>query len=852
MINSIQLYNIAPAIPEPIQFLEVLSRNLWWSWNAEAIDIFQRMDATLWKTCRHNPLEFLSRIPHDQLTYLAADESFIKHLERVKRQFEDDVSLSRSAKETAARPQPVAYFSLEYGIHESVRLYAGGLGCLAGDHLKAASDMGLHLVAIGLMYRQGYFQQYLNDDGWQQETYLENPVDRLPLRKACDAAGKPIQVSLPIPGGRLCAEVWRLDVGRVPLFLLDTNIAENSAEYRAITARLYEGDRLMRLRQELLLGIGGVRALSLLGYDPPTFHMNEGHAAFCSLARLAQLTRERGLDLETAVEVVSRTTVFTTHTPVPAGNEMFSVDLLRPHFEALREELGLSPDQILAWGKPTSHHEQHELSMTILALRMSSFVNGVSRLHGQVARAMWGHLWPERPVDEVPIGHITNGVHVSSWISTELNQVFDKYLGPDWREHPADPHTAARISEIPDDLLWRAHQAGRSRLIRWTRERAEAQYQSRSARRTEILRMKSVLNHDMLTIGFARRFASYKRAALLLNDPDRFEAILTSKSQPVQILFAGKAHPADNPGKEIIQRIVQFARQAGVRDRVIFLENYDIMMARHLVQGVDIWLNNPRRPLEASGTSGMKAAVNGGLHVSTLDGWWDEAYTPASGWAIGNGEEHDNADAGDQIEAHALYNLLENTIIPCFYDRPDGDIPTQWIAMMKASIAMGLNFFTSHRMVGEYDNAFYKPAIEAHAQLTASQCRAASDLVKQRHRLEQLWPKIRVAVPTADRDISLLHMGDTFEVTTRVHLGGLHADEVDVEVYHGPVNSENHIIESFSKKMELKETLADGVSVYRQSIACKAAGRYGCTTRVAPAGKTWNHLIPGFLTWAQP
>ena len=852
MINSIQLFNVSPSIPEPLRFLETLSRNLWWCWNTEAIELFQRMDAQLWKQTRHSPLAFLSRLPPSHLAKLANDKSFIGQLTRVKEQFEREVMPNPDGSTPDPGADSIAYFSLEYGIHESVRLYAGGLGCLAGDHLKAASDTHLPMVAVGLMYRQGYFQQYLGNDGWQQESYLECEINHLPLRKACDKDGHPVRVSIPLPDGVLEAEAWRLDVGRVPLYLLDTNIPDNRVEYRTVTARLYEGDRQMRLRQELLLGIGGVRLLEAIGIDPPVLHMNEGHAAFLSLARIAHLMQDHGLSLEKAQEVVSRTCVFTTHTPVPAGNETFDVGLIRHYFAALEKELGLSPDQIIAWGSPPGVAKPHEISLTILALRMSGYVNGVSQLHGTVARNMWHFLWPTRPVDEVPITHITNGVHISSWLSQELIQVFDKYLGPQWRQHPTDPDLHKKIDDVPDDLLWRAHESARSRLVRWTRERGEAQSNLRSERRSEVARIKSLLNHDALTIGFARRFASYKRATLLLSDPDRFEALLTNPERPVQFLFAGKAHPADNPGKELIKQIFEFSKRPTVRERIIFLENYDILMARHMVQGVDVWLNNPRRPLEASGTSGMKAAVNGGLHVSSLDGWWDEAYTPGAGWAIGHGEEYDNPEHQDRVEAQALYNILENEIIPCFYDRPDGDLPPNWIRMMKGSMAMALGFYTSHRMVGEYDQRFYRSAREQYERLTADNFAETEKLVHQRGRLDTLWSHARADAATVDRDITALHVGDNFEVTTVVHLGTLTPEDVDVEVYHGPVDSQNQITQSSGTKMELREKLADGSLVYGQAVTCSAAGRYGFTTRISPAGGEWRHLVPGFLTWASP
>lgn len=849
-MNNIQLFSISPAIPTELKFLETLSRNLWWCWNHDAIELFRRINPQLWQESGHNPIDFLNRIPQKELEALAEDDSFLSHQEQVMERFDTEVLKSREGKTASPPINCIAYFSLEYGIHESIRLYAGGLGCLAGDFLKTASDMNLPLVAVGLLYRQGYFQQYLNNDGWQQETYQENEIHRLPLKRACDTKNTQVLITLKLPEGTLLAIVWRLDVGRVPLYLLDTNIPENPPDFRRITARIYEDDRQLRLRQELLLGLGGFRALIALAHDPCVCHINEGHAAFLCLARIAHLIKTQGLDLKTALEILPRTGVFTTHTPVPAGNEAFPVALVKPHLAALEKDLGLDADEAISWGQAPNGNNHHELSMTILGLRMAEYSNGVSKLHGKVERRMWAHLWPGRPEDEIPIRHITNGVHVSSWLSSDNILLFDKYLGPEWRDNPSDKGVLSRVSQIPDDELWRAHELGRARLIRMAREMGEQQFNVRNAPRADVAKIKSVFHYDVLTIVFARRFAAYKRATLLLKDPQRFEALLTNKDHPIQIVFAGKAHPADNIGKDLIRQIVHFARKADVRQRIMFLENYDIRMARYLVQGADIWLNTPRRPQEASGTSGMKAAVNGGLHLSVLDGWWDEGYAPDCGWAIGHGEEYDNLEYNDTVETQALYNLLEDEIIPCFYDHPDGDIPGAWTKMMKASIRMALSYFASHRMLAEYNNLSYKRAAEEYANLLANNAKKARALVDRHERLDALWSNVKIALPEADKDVSMLHVGDKFNVTTHVQLGDLKPDEVAVEVYYGPVNSENRITESFSEQMIMAEDKTSGQYVYQQHIVCKTTGRYGFTTRVTPRGSDWKSVIPGFITWS--
>jgi starch phosphorylase len=553
---------------------------------------------------------------------------------------------------------------------------------------------------------------------------------------------------------------------------------------------------------------------------------------------------------DAAVEVVSRTGVFTTHTPVPAGNECFDVGLLRPHLEAVQAELGIPADQVIRWGQAGDGHGGNEISMTVLGLRMAHSSNGVSELHGVVARNMWQHLWPNHPKDEVPIGHVTNGVHVPSWISPDTATLFNRYLGDDWRTHPSDRRCLASIGHIPDEELWRIHELNRSRLVRRARELLDRQLRARNSPRTELSQAKSVLDHDVLTIGFARRFATYKRATLLLREPERLEALLCNEERPVQLIFAGKAHPADDSGKEFIRRLVEFAHRPHLRRRVVFLENYDIAIARYLVQGCDVWLNTPRRPLEASGTSGMKAAVNGVLNCSVLDGWWCEGYAADCGWAIGSGEQHDDTEYQDMSESQALFNILENEIVPMFYDRESGDLPSRWLSMMKASVKMSLGFFTSHRMLEEYDVKFYSPACETYNRLMAGGGAEANRLVAQRKRLSDLWSRVACSMPLADYEHGTLHVGDRFTVTTEANLGGLKPEEVDVEVYYGPVNSENHIVESHLEQMEMVEDRGHGRYAYRRQLECRRTGRYGFTARVIPHGPDWRCVMPGFMRWA--
>ncbi len=842
----IKLFSVEPTVPEELSFLDELARNMWWCWHNDAAELFRRIDPPLWNKCGKNPLLFLNNVPQNRFEELAEDEAFLAQLSEVQEEFRSEICHGTEDVCTHGNRE-VAYFCLEYGIHESIRLYSGGLGVLAGDHLKAASDVNASFLGVGLLYRQGYFRQYLNQDGWQQEHYPENDVHTLPLWRVRGDNGDQITVNVPLPEGQLKAVVWVLWVGNTPLYLLDTNIPENGPHYRGITARLYGGDHQMRLRQELLLAIGGFRALVAMGYDPAVCHMNEGHAAFLTLARLEYLMKNKGFSQETAQEIVRRSNVFTTHTPVAAGNERFHVDLVTPYLQALAEEIDIDPSQVLKWGMPQGT-EDKEICNTILALRMSYLSNGVSQLHGEVARNMWAHLWKERPTDEVPIGVVTNAVHAGSWAGEELQSLFDRYLGPSWRQDPQE--AAEAVDNIPDEELWRVHEFARTRLVRAARERMETQYRARNATESEIQRAANVLQSDILTIGFARRFATYKRATLLLRESERLKKLLRDDDQPIQLMFAGKAHPADDDGKALIRELIDFARQEGIRDRLVFLEDYDIALARQMVQGVDVWLNTPRRPLEASGTSGMKACLNGALHVSVLDGWWAEAYAQEFGWAVGDGEVFDDTEYQDMVETQALYNVLENEVIPAFYSRDTDSLPKEWLKKSKASIRNILKHYTTHRMFDEYRQSYYEVAQKAYKELTADSGRKAQELVEQRRRLEEHWDEIIVYEPEADRDVSMVKAGESFEVTVNVWLGELTPQEVDVQVYHGPVNSYQQIVESHCETMERPGKLKSGIYTYRQRLCCEQTGRFGFTCRVVPAGKDWYKDMPGFVTWA--
>jgi starch phosphorylase len=851
MKSHLETFQVFPAIPAPLEFLETLSRNLWWSWHRDAVELFRRIDPQLWECADRNPIAFLNLVSQGRLEKVTANEGFLSHLERVQERFRQEIEtpLSADGSSTAEPQELIAYFSMEFGIHENLPIYSGGLGVLAGDHLKAASDMGLPMIGIGLFYQYGYFHQFLDHNGWQQESYPETDIFHLPLSRAKDAKGQDLVVSLEGPEGVIQAVVWQINVGRIPLILLDTSITANPPEVRAITSRLYPGESKLRLAQEVLLGIGGMRALAAMGRYPTVTHMNEGHCAFLGLERLVQARQRHGVSLAEAKEIVGHSNVFTTHTPVAAGHDEFPFEMVKPYLRSFEAPLEAPLDEILAWGQSVSLEKNGTLSMFVLGLRLSQYCNGVSELHGKVARRMWSHVWPDRPEEEVPIAHVTNGVHIPSWISIENSALFERYLGPDWYLHLNEPEVIQRIEGIYDEELWRAHEMSRSRLIRFSRTLMTRQYGRRNAPRALMEQAESVLDPDCLTIGFARRFATYKRAHLLLSDPDRLEAMIASEDRPVQIIFAGKAHPKDNEGKGLVKQLIEFARRPAVRQRVIFLEDYDINIARYLVQGADVWLNTPRRPFEACGTSGIKAAVNGVLNLSVLDGWWCEGYSKERGWRIGNGEEYSDAAYQDALDSQALYNILENDVIPCFYERKNGNPPVRWLAMMRASMQMGLLNFSAQKMMRTYHQRYYAPSTRQYHQLTADGTAAAAQLVAQRQRLNAHWPQVQLTTPARVEE-GPFRVGQPVELSCEVHLGELTPEEVDVEVYFGSLKTLDTLADGQVEPMQATEDRGGGDYRYTATLSCTVSGRYGYTTRVLPRGDYWIRNTPGLLTWA--
>ena len=659
MVQPVARVNVAPRLPVQLRRLHELAYNLCWAWDHEAISLFRRLDPDLWEETNHNPEWMLGLMDQGRLNALVDDTSFMAHYARVCQAYDEYMRAEDSwfARRFGhlQRPPVIAYFSMEFGLTECLQNYSGGLGVLSGDHLKSASDLNIPLVGVGILYQEGYFQQYLNTDGYQLESYPLNDYAHLPVKLQRDSDGAPIKITIPLPGRDLYAQIWKVQVGRASLYLLDANVDENTRpEDRNLTDRLYGGDRRTRIRQEMLLGIGGVRLLRALGIEADIYHMNEGHSAFLLLERIRRSMREDGLSFEEAKALTAASSVFTVHTPVPAGLERFDFDLIDEHFTELMAELGLSRDHFLDLGREDLGHYQL-FSMSVMALNLSSGTNGVAELHGAVSRGMWSWMYPGVPQHEVPIGAITNGIHVQTWVSQEMALLFDRYLDPAWREEESRPEVWQGVKSIPDAELWRTHVRRRERLVAFARERLRLQLQRRGMSQTEIESADEALNPDALTIGFARRFATYKRATLIFRDLGRLRRLVTDAERPVQFIFAGKAHPHDNEGKEFIRTIVNVARDHDFRNSVVFLENYDMNVARYMVQGVDVWLNTPRRPKEASGTSGMKVIYNGGLNCSIPDGWWAEAYAPDVGWSIGHGEEYPEEDWAhqDYVESQA-------------------------------------------------------------------------------------------------------------------------------------------------------------------------------------------------------
>ncbi|MDK9698624.1 MAG: alpha-glucan family phosphorylase [bacterium] len=851
MNRTLLTFNIIPRLPEKLVGLRDLALNLHWCWNHDTIDLFRRLDRNLWDEVGRNPIRMLGEISQKKLNEAAVDEGYLLLYERTRNALRSYLTEAKwyEKKFGVTEGPQFAYFSAEFGLTESLPIYSGGLGILAGDHLKSASDMGIPLVGVGLLYQQGYFHQYLNPDGWQQESYPNNDFYQLPLEPPHGPDGRWIKIEVEYPGRTVTARVVVANVGRVTLLLLDTNIPENSPEDRDITDQLYGGDKEMRIKQEILLGMGGVRALHAMGFHPTIYHMNEGHSGFLALERILTMRRQ-GVTFADAAEAVRHSTIFTTHTPVAAGIDQFPESLVEKYFSYLYGPLGITKQEFLSLGRWQGQFDG-EFNMALLCLRMSTRANGVSELHGQVSRKLFHNIWSELPVDEVPIGHITNGVHAPSWISRDMHELLGRYLGLDWQNKQTEEDTWHAVHEIPDEELWRTHERRRERLVAYARRRLRTQLDRRGAPKSEIEAAREVLDGSILTIGFARRFATYKRGDLLLHDPDRLKRILTNRDRPVQFIFAGKAHPADVEGKELIKRIVHFTRDLDIRRRFVFLEDYDMGVARYMVQGVDVWLNNPRRPYEASGTSGMKVVFNGGINLSILDGWWVEGYQPDTGWAIGAGEDYDDSAYQDYVESRALYDLLEKDVIPLFYHRTNDGLPRDWVNKMKHSMQTLGRMFNTNRMVRDYTEKYYQPAWEHMAKLSANGMAELRSLSQWKQRVRRQWDGVSILKISADPTIELI-VDDPISISARVNLNGLTPEDVAIEVFFGAVNTDGKLHQGEAMSMGLESKLPDNTYLYRSVLTCTQSGRHGFSVRVVPSHPELAHRHDcNLVRWAK-
>jgi starch phosphorylase len=832
-MKALRSFAVRAALPEPLQPLFPIALNLRWSWDARTLDLFRWVDPDAWATAGHDPVRMLGLVSKERLDSLIEDGAFMSFLASVEEDLERYLSEPRwyQGRETPG-PASIAYLSPEFGVSEALPVYSGGLGVLAGDHLKAASDLGVPLIAVGLLYREGYFRQHLSVDGWQQERYPALDPHAMPLSLLVNEDSTPLKIEVDLAGSRCVAQIWKAQVGRVPLLLMDCDVEENDPEERSVTDRLYGGGTEHRLRQEIVLGIGGIRALQAAGYDPDVFHTNEGHAGFMGLERIRQLVKSGAMTSAEAVEAVRAGTVFTTHTPVPAGIDVFSAELMERYFLNFAKECELSFSELMAIGQadPSDTPASASFNMAMMGLRLGARSNGVSKLHGVVSREIFAELWPTIPHEEVPIASVTNGVHTSTWLGTEMAEVFERRFPPEWAETGRGRWD--RVQDIPDAELWRARERARERLVYFVRGRLRHQLLTRGLSEAESAWADEVFDPGVLTIGFARRFAPYKRGTLLLHDIERLKRLLLSGDRPIQVVLAGKAHPLDDPGKEIIQRLVHFAADPEVRGRFTFIEDYDMEVARYLVQGVDVWLNNPRRPMEASGTSGMKAALNGVLNLSVLDGWWDECFDGTNGWAIGTIDTYSDYEYQDKVEASALYDLLEREVVPRFYDRPEGPVPRRWLERVKSSLETLGPFVTADRMVRDYVEQLYVPAGVQGDALRSDGFRRARALSAWKDKVRSAWTEVKIY--SVEGDITAADVGAERTVTATVHVGSLTTDDICVELAHGPVGANGEIADPSIVRMEA-DSCVDGICNYSGSFTASKTGLYGYAVRVLPS-----------------
>ncbi len=849
-------YLVIPSLPVNLEKLRDIAYNLHWSWNPDSRELFRRLDRELWEDTNHNPVMMLGTISQERLHEVSNDDGFKAHLDRVYNKLQNYLSEKTWLQKNYdySKTFNIIYFSAEFGLTECLQTYSGGLGVLAGDHLKASSDIGIPLIGIGLLYKEGYFQQYLNSDGWQHERYEMNDFDNLPMMLVKNDKNEPLTLSVEFGDRIVYFQVWKIQVGRVPLYLLDTNIPINSSDDRKITQTLYGGNVETRIQQEIVLGIGGIRTMHALNIKPMVCHMNEGHSAFLSLERIRTAIKKDKLSFKEAKEVGYYSNIFTTHTPVPAGIDVFSNELVEKYFgNYYRNELQITDKEFYSLGSIYKNDDSNVFNMAHLAMNTAGYINGVSKLHGEVSKKMWVSGYKNVPFNEIPIGYITNGVHIRSHLSNEMEELFLQYIGEKWVTNQASTDLWERIDKIPDEELWRTHERRRERLVAFARKRLIRQIKARGGSQMEIAAASEVLDPTALTIGFARRFATYKRATLIFKDIERITDIVNNKERPVQFIIAGKAHPRDEEGKRFIQEIFQVAKEDRFRRKVVFIENYDMNVAHHMVEGCDIWLNNPRRPLEASGTSGMKIIANGGLNFSVLDGWWNEGFDPEVGWKIGNGEEYTDPDYQDEVESRQLYNTLESQITHLFYSRGQDKLPRLWISKIKNSMKKLGPYFNTHRMVQEYFEKYYRQSYEKRLVLIENNWDRIKELAKWKEKIINEWSNVKIVNVKADNISDLHYVGDEFPLKAEINLGNLSPEDVEVQIYSGPLENQGNPQWNSTVVMNPENNESNNkLYNYSGSVICEKSGHKGYTIRILPKNDLLVHPFElDLVYWAE-
>lgn len=827
---------VNPQLPKSIEKLGEISENLWWSWNTEFLKIFKEIDIDLWEQCNKNPVKFLRLVDQEKLERASTDPEILRNYRVNVDNFESYMK-SRTTWFSKQYPENkddvIAYFSAEYGLDETLPIYAGGLGILSGDHLKSASDLGIPIVAIGLLYKNGYFNQKINRNGEQVSEYYNVEMDNLPIKPLKDENGEDVIVNIKLQKDKLYIKVWKICVGRVNLYLLDTDIPENKEEYRGITLKLYGGNQEMRIRQEMVLGIGGVKVLQELGINPKVYHMNEGHSSFLVLEAIKQTIKQKQVSFDIAKDIVTAKTVFTTHTPVPAGNDIFPIELVEKYFDGYWKDLGITKEQFLELGMKPRDESKNSFNMGILALKIAGKKNGVSKLHESVSRELFSDVWPDIAPQESPITYVTNGVHTCSWLAPNLKELYNKYLEPYWQDRIYSDETWKKIDKIPDEELWEAHKQRKVKLLKLVRDNVTSRLKNNGVHYETIREIVSGLNPDALTIGFARRFATYKRATLIFKDLERITQILNDTNRPVQIIFAGKAHPADKEGQDLIKYIHEISLMPQFKGKIFLLENYNINVARHLVSGVDVWLNNPRRPMEASGTSGEKASVNGIVNFSILDGWWAEGYNTKNGWSIGTNQEYYSYEEQDLADSESIYRTLEDKIIPAYYNKNEKSISETWIRLMKNSIMSTGGKYSTARMLVDYTEKLYMPLLNLTNKYFSS-LENVTEYNRIKQELYANWNDIKITQENNADNITV-DAGNKIKVSCKVELPNIDKDYIQTECYYGKI-LENGIVEDINiMPMDLvEENNETKTYTYETKIEMKTGGNYGYTFRVMP------------------